>query len=209
MTILTIVCCIGAQAIIVDRIAVVVDGEVIKNSDIERAIRITSFLNHEQPHLDVGSRKAAASRLVDQELIREQIREGDYQVASDREVSSLLARTRAESFKDEAQYTAALARYGVTEKELKEALFLQLTVLRFIDQRFRPATVVTDKQVEDYYNAHRAQLEAANPKAHSLDDLRSQIEDELAGQQVNQLLDEWLNDAHKDARIEYREAELQ
>jgi parvulin-like peptidyl-prolyl isomerase len=204
-----LVSCLVAQAVIVDRIAVIVDRAVIKNSDIDRALRITSFLNHEQPDFSPASRKATASRLVDQELIREQIRTGDYPVASEQEEASLLAKTKAERFANDAQYKGALARYGITEEELKDALLWQLTVLRFIDERFRPAAVVTDEQVETYYNAHRAALEAANPKAHSVDDLRMKIEDELAGEQVNQLFEEWLSEIRKDARIEYREPELQ
>ena len=35
-----------------------------------------------------------------------------------------------------------LNQYGVTEDELHDALLWQLTVLRFIDERFRPGVMV-------------------------------------------------------------------
>jgi len=203
-------CLFGASAfaIIVDRIAVIVDKDLVKDSDIERTIRITSFLNREEPRFDAATRKATAQRLIDQALIRQQIRSGDYPVASEQEAANLLASTKHERYADTAQYQATLARYGITNPEVKEALLWQLTVLRFIDQRFRPAAVVTDQQIEDYYKAHLAELEAAHPQQHSLDDLRPAIEDTLAGEQVNKLFEDWLKDARNEVHVDYREAEL-
>lgn len=196
----TIVLCLAAHAVVVDRIAVIVEGHAIKDSDIERTIRITSFLNHEQARFDAASRKTTASRLIDQELIRVQVRSGDYRAASEKDVESLLAKTSTD---------AALARYGIAEEELKRSLLWQLTVLHFIEDRFRPAVMVTEQQIEDYYAAHRAELEAANPEANTLEDLRRSVEDTLAGGQVNQLFEQWLTQARTEAHVEYREVELQ
>lgn len=101
-----------------------------------------------------------------------------------------------------------MATYGIDEEDLKARLLWQLTVLRFIDARFRPAVLVTDEDMEKYFNQHKQQLEAANPGKGTLDALKPQIEDILAGEGVNQLLDEWLDQQRKSIKIVYLEAEL-
>jgi hypothetical protein len=181
-------CC---PAAIIDRIAIVAGRHAILDSAIATEIRVTAFLNHETPDFSAASRKEAASRLIDQALIREQIASGDYPVAKESEAAALLAQIRA----DRPQYRAELARDGITEQELKDRLLWQLTVLRFIDARFRPQVVVSDEEI------HRAQ---AGRKTD-----RQAIVDQLTGERVNALLDDWLKQQRSEARIEYLEKSLQ
>ena len=125
--------CLPARNDIIDRTAIVVGKHVVKDSDIERDIRITSFLNGQRPDFGAMSRKNAASRLIDQELIREQIRSGRYPVAQEDEANRLLERTKKDRFGSDDQYKSELAQFGVNEGELKDKLLWQLTVLHFID----------------------------------------------------------------------------
>ena len=46
-----------AQEVLLDRIAVVVDESIIKDSDIERDIRITEFLNREPLAINQAEKK--------------------------------------------------------------------------------------------------------------------------------------------------------
>jgi hypothetical protein len=200
IALLTIFCSFGA---IVDRIAVVVGKHPILDSQINRDLRVTSFLNNEGLDFSLASRKKAASRLVDQELIREQIRTGGFPVATAAEADALLQQTQKERYASEAQFPQALATTGITLDELKDRLVWQLTVLRFIDARFRPEVTISDEEVQRYYNARRVALKG------SLDEERQTIMDQLAGERVNKLLDDWLADQRKQTRIEYVEKSLQ
>ena len=65
------------RAIVLDRIAVVVGKVAIKSSDIERDIRVTAFLNHEPLVFTPDARKKAADRLIDQQIIRQEIATGE------------------------------------------------------------------------------------------------------------------------------------
>src|SRR5947207_101187 len=146
-----------APAEIIDRTAIVVGRQVVKASDVNRDIRVTSFLNGERPDFSPASQKQAANRLIDQALIREQIRNGEFHAAPVSEADRLLAQTRKERFAndaDDTQYHRALAEYGITEAELRDRLRWQLTVLRFIDARFRPAVIVSDDEIGAYSKAH-------------------------------------------------------
>jgi hypothetical protein len=200
LAILTAFSCFGA---IVDRIAMVVGKHPILDSAINTDIRVTSFLNGESPDFSPASKKKAASRLIDQELIREQVRTGGYPVAPESEADALIAQLRKERFPNDAQFRQALAKAGVTLAELKDRLLWQMTVLKFIDARFRPAVVVSDEEVQRYYNAHRAEMKG------TLDQERQTIVDQLSGERVNTLLNSWLKDQRQQTQIEYLEKSLQ
>jgi hypothetical protein len=88
-------------------------------------------------------------------------------------------------------------------------LIWHLTVLRFIDTRFRPAVVVSSNDVDEYYRAHRAALEQANPHGSSLEQLRPQIEETLTGERINQQFEAWLDMRRKRTKVEFRMEDLQ
>ncbi len=192
-----------AHGAIIDRIAILAGKHPILDSAINREIRVTSFLNHETPDFSLESRKKAASRLIDQELIREQIRTGGYPVAPENETEQMLAEIKKDRFASEAAYKRALAQAGISQDELKDRLAWQLTVLRFIDARFRPAATISDEEIQRYYNAHRSEL------GPDLEAVRQKIIDQLTGERVNTLLDEWLKQTRAETRIEYLEKTLQ
>ncbi len=209
VVILLAVTCLGLTGTIIDQIAVVVGKRVVKDSDITRDIRVTSFLNRREPDFSLAARKKAASRLIDQELIRQQIQSGAYPVAPESEAAGLIAQIKKDRFPTEAQYRSALAHYGISDAELKDRLLWQMTVLRFIDARFRPQVLVTDDDIQNYYNSHRAALAASYPKANGLNDLRPQIIEQITGERVNGLFDEWLKQTREETRIEYLEKSLE
>jgi len=191
------------MAAIIDRVAIVVSNYPILDSAIDREIRVTSFLNHTSPDFSPASRKRAASRLIDQELIRTEIQTGEYPVAPESEAAQLLAQIRKDRSESTGEYRQALARARITEEQLKDRLLWQMTVLRFIDARFRPGVTVSDEQIAEYYNAHLAQFPG------TLEQASSKISDVLTGEQVNTGLDEWLNQKRQQTRIEYLEKALQ
>jgi len=197
----------AAWAVIIDRIAIVVGNAIIKDSDIQRDIRVTDFLNSAPLDLTIAARKKAANRLLDQIFIRREIRIGAYPTATLAEADRQLASLKKQRFRSEASYQQALRRYGLTELELRTQFQWQLTVLRFIDLRFKPAVMVTDEDVENYYHAHAAALRREHP-GESVDDLHDQIRDILSGERVNQQFFAWLNDQRKENKIQYREESL-
>lgn len=60
-------------AIVLDRIAVIVGKHVIKKSDIDRDLRVTEFLNRQPLSLISTVKRQSAERLIDQEIIRQEI----------------------------------------------------------------------------------------------------------------------------------------
>ena len=198
----------AAPAAIIDRIAVIVGNSIVKDSDIERDLRITYFLNGEPLDLSKEARKKAAKRLIDQIFIRREIRIGDYPPATPEDARRQLDDLKKERFKTNAAFSAALERYGLTEADLRTEFQWQLSVLRFIDARFRPAVLITDEQIETYFRDHQAALARAHPGKTSLDDLREDIRDLLTGEKVNQLFFAWLEEQRQSTKVQFREENL-
>jgi len=175
--------------VVIDRVAIVAGNQVIKDSDITRDIRITSFLNQEKPDFTPNTRRASAHRLVDQLFIRNEIEAGQYPVAPpESDVERLLAHTSRER----------LSEYGISEEELKQHVQWQLSVLRFIELRFRPSVSVSDDDIQRYRRDH--------PNVNGKD--RSEIEETIVGERVNQNFYAWLDRRRKELKIGYREEDL-
>ena len=99
-------------------------------------------------------------------------------------------------------YKHALASYGISEDDLKARLQWQLTVLRFIDVRFRSSANVTDDEIQKYYAEHQQQFGGDSNAA------RPKIEEILTGEHTNKAFYEWLDERRKAATIRYLEDSL-
>jgi hypothetical protein len=193
-------------AVVVDRIAVIVGRRIVKTSDIERDLRVSSFLNHQPLDQSPEARRKAAERLIDQELVRQELLAGQYAAPTGQDVTGFVDQLKRDRFGgSDARFRTELARYHLNEDQLKRQLLWQLTVLRFIDQRFRPGVLVTDEDVAAYYRDHRAELQKAYPQNNSLEALTPKIRETLTGEHINQAFEEWLAETRRAARIEYRE----
>ena len=174
-----------ADGVIIDRIAIVAYNRPIKDSDIDREIRVTAFLNGDPLSFTPAERKKAAQRLIDQRIILREVELGNYAGASDQEVAAFLKNVPLQN----------LGTYGLTERELRTQVGWQIAVLHFIELRFRPAVNLSDADIERYAKAH--------PK-----EARPQIEESLIEQKVTDTFNFWLDLARKRIPIEYREEEL-
>jgi len=186
----------AGPAAVVDRFAVIVGTRAVKTSDIERGLRVASFLNRQPLDESSAAMRKAAELLVDQELVREDILRGQYAMPTEKDAGDFLQRLKRDRFGgSEQQFKSELARHRLTEDQLLRQLMWQLTVLRFIDQRFRPGVLVTDEDIAAWREQHGA--EARNATA-------DQIRETLTGERVNQAFEEWLAEARRDTRIEFR-----
>jgi hypothetical protein len=197
-------------AVTIDRIAVVVGKKVVKTSDMERDLRLTEFLNIEPLNLSTDARKKAAERLIDQQIIRTEIATSGYSRATDEQSERLLRQIQRDRFgNSEARLRAELARYGLTEEDLRQQLLWQLTVLGFIQQRFQSGVTVAEQDVQTYYNQHLAELKRQHPQNSSFDALASQIRALLQEDAVTKEFEDWLSRARQRTQIEYKQGAFQ
>ena len=200
----------AGAGIIVDRMAVIVGKHVIKTSDIERDLRLTEFLNREQLKINSDEKHRSAERLIDQEIIRQELLTAGFRRPTDTNAAALEAQLLQERFGgSQPRLREALARYGLTEDQLRGQFVWQLTVLSFIDQRFRAGTLVTDEDLRSYYDQHLTELRRQYPQDSSFKALEPNIRASLEGERVNQNFTQWLEQARKRYHIEYKQEAFQ
>ena len=197
-------------AVVIDRIAVIVGKQAIKLSDINRDLRVTEFLNRQQPDLSPDARRKAAERLIDQAIIRNEIQRGDYASAKPAQVDAMLQQIRQDrAGGSDARLRQELSRYGLTEDQLRVQLQWEFDVLAFIDQRFRPGVLVTDQDAKSYYDQHRAELQRAYPQLKTYEAVAPKVRELLEQERLNQNFDQWLKQARTRNHIEYEQGAFQ
>ena len=107
---------------IVDRVVTNVNGHVVLQSDWEQEVAFEAFSNGRDPDsFTSAERNAALDRLIDQELLREQVRPA--QPAPAEQVAARVAEVRKlhpECATDEG-WRATLQRYGLTKSRLRSS----------------------------------------------------------------------------------------
>jgi hypothetical protein len=197
---------LSGAAVVLDRIAVIAGTHVIKASDIDRDIRLTNFLNRAPLNLTPSAKREAAERLITQQIIRDEIVSGGYRRPPEFEATQLVAELRRDRFGgSEQRLREALQRYGLTDGALREQLLWQITVLQFINQRFRGGVVVTDDDIRSYYDRNAAELRRDYPKDNSFDALEPKVRATIEGERINQSFNEWLDQQRKSYRVQFKQ----
>jgi hypothetical protein len=187
---------------VVDRIVATVNGQIILQSDWEDEIRYEAFVA-KRP-VGSGDRKAALDRLIDQELLREQMHTPESSPPSDQEVQNEVQKIRKqyENVGTEDTWSSLLAANRINESELRRRVTLQLQLTRLVDTRLRPAANISSKSIESYYNQELLpQLRQSGAKEVPLAEVTPQIKELLTQQKINQLLVAWLRDLHAGSEI--------
>jgi hypothetical protein len=198
-----------ARAEVLDRIAVTVDKQVIAESDLIRALRVSAFLDRKPVDLSSAAKRIAATRLVEQALILQEAATSHYDPVPGEDAA---CRVDPKSrYPSEPEYRAALAEYHITEAELAAHLLEEQRACEFTDLRFGPEVQISEQDLRDSYNAFAADWPRSHPgqPAPAFEQSRSQVEELLMGQRVMQKLDAWIETVRGERKIEYREAAFQ
>ncbi len=198
---------------LVDRVAVALGNQAVTLSAIDEQIRVSAFLNRQPADFSPVHRRRMAERMIEQTLLRREMEASRFTLPGGSEVSAALERTRKDRGETEAEFQAAMTKYGVGADALARNLVFQLTILRFIELRFRPGSTVSDGEVEIYYRETFVpaweRRNAAGVTPPDLDDAREEIEQVLLQTKVDQSMDEWLKQTRARTRVRFLEEAFQ
>jgi hypothetical protein len=196
--------------IILDRVEAIVNRHVILSSDIDEEIRL-SVLDPVRGGMGVLTRQVALEQLISRALIEQQIRRDDEQSAepSPDEVTARLAEIRKElpacvrgNCVTDPGWNDFLATHDLTLERVESYLRFRLEILRFIEERFRPAIHITPQEIEAYYRDKLLPQYGPGEAVPTLERVSPRIEEILLQQQVNVLFDEWLTNLRKQGDVE-------
>lgn len=187
---------------VLDRMVATVNGHAILQSDWSDELRYECFMAGRLLRDVSGEdRRAAFERLIDQELLREQMGFTDFKPAASEEITKQVDRLKQKYAQEHGQsWDSALASYGISDKDVAAHVAIELNALRLVDARLRPSIQIDAAAVENYYRkellpkvpaGQQISLQEATPKIHEL----------LVQQKMNELLSSWLESLRSQANI--------
>ncbi|MBL8239100.1 MAG: hypothetical protein JNM66_16880 [Bryobacterales bacterium] len=193
---LCLVFSLAAAAAIVDGIVATVGRVVITDSMVRRSLRTAALLAKAPLDESPKAWEESRGRLIEQALVKEEIRISRYQVAQPDEVRNSMEQIRAQ-FGGPAAFAAKLREYRLAEADVAENVAWQITFSRFITYRFRPAVQMTDDALRAYHQKWRPAGEKPPFEA-----ARDRLEAEFIAEESARYLDRWLNEVRQQTRIE-------
>ena len=181
---------------VIDRIVATVNGRIILQSDLDEALSYEALLNGRNlSQFTDDDRRLVLDRLIDQELLRRQLKSTDFKHATDAEAAARVSDARkqyAEAVTD-AGWQSVLDMYHLREKDLLSHVQQQLDLMRLVDARLRPTVQIDSKTIEAYYREKFVpQLRQAGSGEVPLADVSGRIRELLTEQKVSELLVSWL-----------------
>jgi hypothetical protein len=196
-----------AAAEVVDRIIATVNGHVILQSDLDEALCYEALLsNRTLGQLTDDDRRAVLDRLIDQELLREQMKSADFAHATDAEVSARLAEARKQYPQAASPdgWQSLLAQYHLAENDLLAHIRQQIDVMRLVDARLRPSVQIDSKSIEAYYRDQFVpKVKQSGVSEVPLAEVSSRIRELLTQQKVSELLVSWLQTLRSEGHVHF------
>src|SRR5579864_1093988 len=199
---------------IIERVVATVNNRPILQSDWDEEVRYEAFVKHRPlAGVTAADRKAALERLIDQELLRQQIKQNDEEGAlpsSPPNIQKRLQEIRRlyPGATAEPVWQADLQAYGLRQEDVERHIALQARLERLIDVRLRPTIHISHSSIESYYQQQLLpELRKAGVKDVPLVEVSPKIEELLTQRRMNELLAAWLHDLRSQSDIRMGAAE--
>ena len=193
----------AARAEVVDRIVATVNGHIILQSDWDEALSYEALLNERSlGQFTEDERRAVLDRLIDQELLGEQMKSAFFQHASEAEAAARIADARKQYPEGATAegWQSVLSRFRLTEKDVVAHVQQQIDLMRLVDAHLRPTVQIDNKTIEAYYREKFVpQLKQGSEVA--LADVSGKIRELLTEEKVSELLVSWLQSLRSESKV--------
>jgi hypothetical protein len=195
-----------AQAQVVDRMVAVVNRHVILESELDQATRV-EFLLQGKPinALTYADRTAVLERLIDRSLLDQQMVNPAMLDPTPEELKAKVEEVRQgiPGASTNENWKTIVAGYGLAQQDVEEQLASQFRILRLIDLRFRGLVRVDKEAIAAYYqDRFLPEVRKRNASEPKLAEVSNKIEQILAEQRIDELLNNWLKTLRAQAHIE-------
>jgi peptidyl-prolyl cis-trans isomerase SurA len=205
LMLVTLLAWLPARAEVVDRIVATVNGHIILQSDWDDALCYEALLNGRTlDQFSEDERRAVLDRLIDQELLGEQMKSAFFQHATEGEAAARVADAR-KHYQDAATaegWQAVLSRFRLTEKDVLAHVHQQIDLMRLVDAHLRATVQIDNKTIETYYRERFVpQLKQNGAGEVALADVSSKIRELLTQEKVSELLVSWLQSLRSESKV--------
>lgn len=189
---------------LLDRMVATVNGHVILLSDLQDEIRFEALSSGRPlPEVTAEQSKAALDRLIDQELLREQMHAAEVKPLAPEPLRKLVENVQSEILKASANRTwdHLFSTYHLNHQFVEDRITTEVEQLQFIDARFRPSIQVSQAEIDAYYKDQLVpKLPPSDPV--SISDAAPKIREILTQQKINQALGSWLEVLRSQAQVQ-------
>jgi SurA N-terminal domain len=178
------------SAVTVDRVAAVIDRQVITVSEVSQMVETRSFPRAARLS-DDDYRRAVLENLIAQALRYRDVERFGAQDISRDSIEARLKEIQAR-FASEAEFLAALGRAELTPDELRALIKRQLQVEAYIQERFAPLVFIPNEEIDAYYNGPWSQQrrERGLPIP-PLNEVREEIRTLLRTDRLQKEIEQW------------------
>ena len=178
-----------AHPVTVDRIAAVIDRQVLTVSEVTQMVTIRFFPRAAES--EDAYRREVLDGLIAQALrYRDVERFGAQDIAGDTVEARTLEIERR--FPSRAEFDAALARAELATDELQALVKRQLQVEAYIQERFAPLVIVTAEDLETYYSGvWTQQRRERGLSVPPLDQVREEVREAVRSSRLAVEIDRW------------------
>jgi hypothetical protein len=189
-----------APAVTVDRVAAVIDRQVLTVSEISQLVTLRFFPRLGESEDDY--RREVLEALIAQALrFRDVERFGAQDIPADR-IEARLAEIRAR-FASPADFNTALARAELSADEVRALVKRQLQVEAYIQERFAPLVFVTPEEIEAYYTGPwREQRRARGLAVPPLPQVRDEVRTAVRATRLQEEIDKWTSQLRARANVD-------
>jgi hypothetical protein len=188
--------CAPSQEVL-DQIAARVEGDIILLSQVRTLSRYQMLVDGKSE-----SDAAILDRLIDQWIVRNEADMARFPHPTDAAIAHGVEHLQA-SFASPEEYQARKRQSGLNDKEIQRMVSEQLYLSDYLDSRFRTASQVDAKQVEDFYQqAVIPRAKARNQAPPPLDASREYIQEALVQRGINEQAAVWLKESRARLHVE-------
>jgi hypothetical protein len=190
---------------VVERIVATVNKHPIMQTDLEDEMRFEA-LQQARSIASLNSQEArgALDRLIEQELVREQMLNIADPPAEDVSARVKDIRSQYPKATTDEGWRAVLKQYELAPADVDRLVAEQLQMMRFIELRLRPSIRIRRREVEAYYrDKFTPELRAAGHEPDPLPKVYSRIEDLLVEQKLGETMTTWMNTLRSQSDIQF------
>jgi phenylpropionate dioxygenase-like ring-hydroxylating dioxygenase large terminal subunit len=188
-------------AVTIDRVAAVIDRQVITVSEVSQMVEMRFFPR------TAGQNEDDYRRGVLENLIAQTLRYRDVERFGAQDIPKDTIEARLQDirkrFASEAEFSAALARAELTLDEFRALVKRQLQVEAYIQERFAPLVFIPNEEIETYYRGRWSEQRRARGLAiPPLNDVRVEIRALLRSDRLQHEIEQWTSQLRLRANVD-------
>jgi hypothetical protein len=178
-----------ATAVTVDRIAAVIDNQVLTVSEVGQMVELR-FFPRNAPTEDEHRRNVLDALIAQALRFRDVERFGAQDIPLDA-IEARLVEIRGR-FPAPADFDAAVAHTELTLDEIRALVKRQLQVEAYIQERFAPLVFVTNEDVDTYYaGPWTAQRRSRGLRVPPLSEVREEVRTAVSASRLQEEIEKW------------------